>query len=706
MTQQDEFDLKESLEQCSKAAAKGYEIAADQAKKLNDILLRAEYRIHKTARDFQISPVYDAETLGLLEQQFMNIHASYKEMSVVYKEDIENHRKRLSKFSITLFGRTLAGKSTLMEILTHGNGDSIGKGAQRTTQDVRRYEWNSLEITDVPGIGAFEGQEDESTAFEAAKSADLILFLLTDDAPQAVEAECFSRIIDLGKPVLCIMNVKSAIDENEDIELTLMDINDSFDMDRLETIRNEFVSYGERFGQEWKNIPFVYTHLQAAFISQNAKDRGLSVELYNASRISCLKRRIIEQVQNKGEFYRIKTFIDAVAVPTLAAEDTLLKQSILFGTQGRTILAKHQNLEDWKGKFYRDCKSRIESRITSFRSLLYSEIANFAEEHYNDKNADKEWNRLIQKRGIQDRCQALLESFEDQVNDKIKEIAREITNELRLDATLIDDKALRMHKMINVERYWNRGTQSLSAGLSLGAGIASFVGEEIAGTLAATLGAAAIGVYAVGVIGSVVLKGSDKKESKARQQLEDNLKKNIDRTCQILGTELMKKFDQLVEVRINKLLKEMDRMHSVLFELSDTQKDLAWKLNDRLLELNKQIVTEAIRIIGARGLEWWISEVARIPGNSVLLQLNEGKVIPEEKKAQLQDLMSELIGSVYFDNDKREFLLKILGENIDRSEISVEEEKGIAHIPLADASADLINKAKMAQQLSQLVIIQ
>ena len=146
-------------------------------------------------------------------------------------------------------------------------------------------------------------------------------------------------------------------------------------------------------------------------------------------------------------------------------------------------------------------------------------------------------------------------------------------------------------------------------------------------------------------------------------------------------------------------------MHLVLFELSDAQKDLAWKLNDRLLELNKQIVTEAIWIIGARGLEWWISETARIPGNSMLLQLNEGKVIPEERKMQLQDLMSEFIGSVYFDNDKSEFLSKILGENIDRSEISVEEETGIARVPLEDAFADLINRVKLAQQLSQLVII-
>ena len=50
---------------------------------------------------------------------------------------IEEKKQKLSNFSITLFGRTMAGKSTLMEILTNGDGKSIGLGAQRTTRDIR-----------------------------------------------------------------------------------------------------------------------------------------------------------------------------------------------------------------------------------------------------------------------------------------------------------------------------------------------------------------------------------------------------------------------------------------------------------------------------------------------------------------------------------------------------------------------------------------
>ena len=122
--------------------------------------------------------------------------------------DIKALRERSKDFSIVVYGRTMAGKSTLMEILTHGNGQSIGKGASRTTLDVRDYFWNGLKITDVPGISAFGGAQDERLALEAAKAADLILFLLTDDAPQADEAEKLAQLKKFGKPILGVINVK------------------------------------------------------------------------------------------------------------------------------------------------------------------------------------------------------------------------------------------------------------------------------------------------------------------------------------------------------------------------------------------------------------------------------------------------------------------------------------------------------------------
>ena len=154
-------DLKQVLKECNKSAKTGYKIASAQEKNLNRALASAQRKVQSTIIDFNSSPCYAPEATELLEVQLVEIRDAFNRLSFAFKEDLQNLRENLSQFSITLFGRTMAGKSTLMEILTEGDGSSIGKGSQRTTRDVRKYTWNGLEITDVPGIGAFEGEDDD-----------------------------------------------------------------------------------------------------------------------------------------------------------------------------------------------------------------------------------------------------------------------------------------------------------------------------------------------------------------------------------------------------------------------------------------------------------------------------------------------------------------------------------------------------------------
>lgn len=695
-----EFDLKSVLEQCKKSASNGYHIASKHEIQLNKTLENAKTHIQDTIDDFNNSQCYVSNVTNSLETQLIDVQKSFDKLSIELSNDLKKNKKNLSKFSITLFGRTMAGKSTLMEILTNGDGKSIGLGSQRTTKDVRKYEWNNLEITDVPGIGAFEGQEDEQLAFEAAKSADLILFLITDDSPQPIEAECFGRIVNLGKPIVCIMNVKTSVSENKSIKLMLRDINKRFDRERLDTIKNQFLSYSTQLGQEWGYIPFVYVHLNSAFLSQHINDAEKANKLYEVSRIALLKKKIVDQVINKGQFYRIKTFIDLVSNPMINSTETLLNQSLINSTQGRTVLSKKRNLDRWKDKFYRDCKQEIESLIINISSQLNSEIAAFAEEHFSDEHADKSWKKILKAKKIETQCQELLNKFENQCNDKIKEITREITNELEFSSYIASDNILKMNKIIDGKKVWNWTTTILGGGLTIGAGIAWLAGA----TLAGPLGWAAIAVSAVGIIGSFFFESREKKENEARRKLESNLRKNVTSMCGKLKKQMMKNLDTLVNKRIISLTKELDRMNSVIFRLADTQKELAWNLNYNLIQLNKQIVTEAIHLIDAEGLEYHINSVARIPGVSVLIMLDDGKRFPDEQSKSLYLLMSEKISYVFYDENKRILISRILGKSIDRRNINIEEKIGVAHVPLESATPYVMNRVKLAQQLSEILI--
>jgi len=697
-----EYDLNNVLKECKKYASVGYEIASSQYKNLNNTLSNAAETINGTLMDFNSSPCYVSSATDLLSQQLVEIKTAFNNLSFAFKEDLENLRENLSKFSITLFGRTMAGKSTLMEILTEGDGESIGHGAQRTTRDIRKYEWNGLEITDVPGIGAFEGEDDEQIAFEAAKTADLILFLITDDAPQASEAECFGRIVNLGKPVICIMNIKVSASEGKNVKLLIRDIEKRFDMNRLNDIRKQFLSYSKQLGQDWGYVPFVYVHLKSAFMAQNTEDSQLAETLYRASRIDYLKAKIVEQVRDKGNFYRIKTFIDIISNPMLSSMERLLNQSLLNSAQGRIVLSKKRQLVVWKDNYAVSGKKRIHSLIVNIKSQLNGEIASFAEEHYADKNADKAWNKLLKDRQIQRECQDVLARLESECNDKIKEVSREITQELNFTASFAGDRSLRMNQIIDGKRVWDWSATIVGGGLSIAAIITGACGESIAGPL----GWAALAVGAIGVAVSFIFKSRDKKEQEARMRLESSLRKNVDSVCESLEKQMLKNFTSLIDVRIESLLKELDRMNAVVFKLADTQKDLAWNLDNHLLELNSQIVTEAIKLIGAEGLEYHIQEVARVPGNAVMFMLNDGTFFPEEQKKLLHKLMSESIGFVYYSDSKRVLISRVLGKTIERDKIDIEDKIGVAHIPLEGATPYIRTRVRMAQQFTKIAIIE
>lgn len=164
-------DLPEALAECKAFAKRGHILANDAVSLLNRVVNNVSEKLQSEIINLQVSNFNDNATTSSLASQLSLIRSNFEILPQQLVEDINALSK--TSFSITLFGRTMAGKSTLMEILIHGNGDSIGKGAQRTTRDVRTYIYKNLQITDVPGIAAFEGEDDENIAFDAAKKATL-----------------------------------------------------------------------------------------------------------------------------------------------------------------------------------------------------------------------------------------------------------------------------------------------------------------------------------------------------------------------------------------------------------------------------------------------------------------------------------------------------------------------------------------------------
>lgn len=698
-------DLTKALSECYEAAKSGYELASDEKSALDKILRSAEESIQETALEYKASP---CEVIGLgetLENQLVQIQDSVDNLRLSFTDDLEALKGDLEKFSVTLFGRTMAGKSTLMEVLTEGDGSAIGMGAQRTTRDIRRYEWNGLAVTDVPGIGAFEGEEDTRLAFDAAKTADLIVFLLTDDAPQAVEADCFRQVKDLGKPVIIIMNVKVSVDAGKSMKLIERDMNRAFDEERIEEIRKQFCRFGDAYGQEWNNVPFVATHLKAAYEAVKC-EKALDVETQNnadfwrtISRIDTLKELLCEQVQVRGKYIRVKTFADIIANPMIEALSELDLQSRINESQGRIVSDKKRALEKRKAVFVKDGKKRIESFMMRLKTELRSDIAVFAEDHYNDKLADIAWGEIIEKKNIEGRCKELLDDMESEVDGIIEETIREMESELRYVSIDSVQRTFLTPALIDAKRIVGWTSLLLGGGGTVAAAILTLSGVELA---AGPVGWVAAGIGLAGGIALLFLENSGDKLAKARARLEKELTESVNATCDSIWTQLEKNLDRLIKGKIDLVLDELTKIENVIESLATTQNDLADSLRIELRTLNMTFTTKiASAVFGETQANTYMDNIntaARIPGVCTLLSEKAANATPADFTSQLSDLIAEDITTVTTTEDKPRFVSDILGGIVAQEDIECDNESGLITIRTDKEDIKLLNRLRLLEQ--------
>ena len=690
----EEYNIKKTLKECKRAAYKGYKISINQYKCLNEILMNSSDKIESTLININNSDCFVSEATEKLTAQLVNTRDSLRNLSSSLYEDLNDLYDNLSQFSITLFGRTMAGKSTLMEILTEGDGTSIGKGAQRTTRDTRTYKWNDLLITDVPGTSAHDGEEDEMVAFSKARKADLILFLITDDAPQASEAERLSQIIELGKPVICVLNVKSSIRENDNHKMISRSINKAFDDERLNTIKKQFSEFAYIEGEDWEDIPIISVHLKAAFMAQKTEDLEWKKELSEVSHINDLKARIIEEVLTHGKYYREKNFFDMVASPSLDIYENLLFNSDINVRLEKTIREKRLKLDEWTIRFQRDTASRINSLISEIESELRMEIPSFAEEHFDDKNVDFEWKQLIIEKKVESRCNNLENAISTQAENKLKELSREMSNELKYMLSISQEENFnipKMHRIFDAKKAWNWGMIIAGGGLTTATIILTLIGSTAAGPV----GWITAGVGVVGLVGSFLFLSREKKEENAKRKLEKNLNDNVTSLCKSLKKQLDLTLSNIIEKRLFEQRNEIVRIENLINYLGNTQRELAFGMKPNLLDQSKQVLGAAFKLVfGAGKYANKILSSARVPGKMIYAQIKEETSIPDKKMNKLNRLVQEEIHFIEEITNEESLIKEIIGEGLNKI---IYEDEGV-RIEVTETNQEMVNRTRIAQQ--------
>lgn len=441
-------DIEAALHECQAYAQKGYDIAIKTWTDIHQALLAEEQKVKEVDKQQgKISRLADEELIKKKKQGL----AAFMEMDKELKQDLSYLQKQQKEFSVLVFGRTMVGKSTLMEIMTHGSGASIGNGSQRTTLDVRDYHWKGMKITDVPGIASFDGREDDRLALEAAKAADLILFLISDDEPQQEEAKHLAELRRLGKPVLGIINVKLGITE----QVRSLDMkrlrNKMAERERIETICNQFRQFASLFQQDWSDLTFVPVHLKAAYLGQDKNP-----ELWEVSNFTAVEAYILSKVQRDGCFLRIKTFLDRVIIPLQGRMEMLYENSSSSLTEAFEYQKKCQELAEWRNAFVAESQEKLATLSIRLNKKLDRGIKEFAEDNYDNEDAGEDWKKYLQKElKLEADCKRFLQEMANKCTRKRRELMDSLRTELNFAGVNAEFDDISMNSIV-YEKFWNR----------------------------------------------------------------------------------------------------------------------------------------------------------------------------------------------------------------------------------------------------------
>ena len=692
----EERTLQKALAKCRRAARDGYLIASKNLDGIKSAIDGVSADLKQNLSSLNHRQVNTSDVNVQLQKQRQQVVSELYQLPEKSRASLKEKHTQLDKFSIALFGRTMTGKSTLMEILTNGDGSTIGKGGQRTTRDVRSYDWKGLEVTDVPGIAAFEGKEDEEKAFEAASQSDLVLFLITDDAPQDEEAKCLARVRALGKPVLGILNVKEALNNAEDIPL----LKRKFVRKRLDAIVKQFHEFADKYSPGTR-IKFFYTHLRSRFLSQQPENQQPEndqekAELERASRFNYVEKQIISEVINRGHFLRWKSFIDIAVAPIIEFSDKLLDFSAQNSSSGRVLVDKRRQVESWSDRFRKSGKERIDMFIKKEVGSLRAKISGFVEDNYEARDAGECWNRLVENQGIERKAEKLVEQIGNECRDEMSEIARQLETELNFVGRFSGDRRISMDSIFDSKRAWNWGTKLLSGGLGLAALIFA----------SGPLGWAAAVVGVIGWLFSWLFEDREAKMRKQRADLENKLKSNVNKIRRNLQKRLGDWFHQdLLKKQVSVLLDEFSAITSNVFKLADSQRNLAWELNKHQKRLHRILIDKALGQLGHKNCGNLILDIARVPGLAIMLLIEPKTKFPEDVRRDLEKLLGEKVWFVINTRNKVSILAQAIGRDCDRSKVSIESNIQMAHVPVDDLNAVGISRIQLAQQLTELHVM-
>lgn len=576
-------EFEEALRKCSETANSAYNRSSIYAhkiesaiKKLNSYIIAINYEIlsKKGADKFQF-----ATTLKQIQSDIKKLsEASLADLVI----SLDKKRKHLKNFTVALFGRTKAGKSTLRETLTRGNGGTIGKGSQRTTRDVTEYSWQGLRLLDTPGIEAYQGDDDTNKANDIIDQSDIILFLTSDDSVQPGEFKAMAELQLKNKYFAVILNVKHDISNNlEDLQM-FIDIPEMvFDEDRLSQHKNHIQSHIKEY-LNLDNVDIVTIHAQSGFLSTQAEYQEYSSQLWELSKIEELYSLIAYQIYTHGKNLRLSTFADSLKNFINSINQKLAAAKSQLSVQLNFMEHKQREIEKIFAEIEKEGDRKIKDKCDSLYDLIENQIGNFVD-NYSDMDINRrqrEWKKIVNEKNIEETMKSCIEAIFSDLGEKLKEFEQEYEYDLK---NIQIDMAMNFQDINKDDTgKWIKWGSVAVGAVGAVCAIATNWWNPIGWTVATTLSAAA-----VNTAGDWKKADEEKNYKKDIAKEKDSLKKQVKQKRDITIKAYEDSFFKNVIEYENKVVSQMkiyiQGLSEIIQKLDDSCHEIA-KINKQMQE--------------------------------------------------------------------------------------------------------------------------
>ena len=604
-------ELETALADCASAADKGYSTANRHLKGANEVILQAKAQADRLA-ETSSSVEADRSFLDSLHSVIEDLQTDCDCIA----QEIEDRRQRQATFNITLYGRTMSGKSTLMEILTKGDGKSIGNGVQRATRDVRTYKWRGLAVTDVPGIAAFGGDEDEKTALEAARQSDLVLFLITDDAPQPAEAEHLARLRRMGLPLLGICNVKENLSNDLYVRRFIRDRHKHYNPLRLDDLSRQFDEMADRH-TPGRELELVYSHLLAKFLADRPenKDKAWRDRLEMASQFWDVGKRILSEVAANGKFLRRRSFLNSAATANLDSVEKMLQWTHLIDLRQERLTNLVKELHSWRRGFSCSADRQIDLLIQGTVGSLRRQIPNFAELNCENENIEPAWSAKIKSASIERKVRETQQKLAEECQQYFKTMLKEMREEFRLLEINIGRVSIETGPIRDYRRWWDWGVAGVGA---LGTVAVFNFWNPVGWSAGAVVAAIGIGSFVASQLGKFFTSG-DEKRREAVSRITSDLRNHLNDVEGQIRDDMRQWLDEFTRENVNKATEQINSMKQATAQSAALMRNTVRGQRNALLELNLEIIRLGLQHTGHADEILKITRGARIPGQAQAL---------------------------------------------------------------------------------------